>query len=149
MKAAILILAILTIPTAALAQWQCPQQVAWEAAIGEIVGYEIYLDEEFVHTSRINRAEICIEDNETHSLKVVAIHTDGTTQTGINEGTVEELLIGEEPVPPIYGTARPDDATCGNFLKTGTVSFMDFGVFTQKLFGTCNNGIRQVSCEDQ
>ena len=149
MKGLLIVLFAVLILAAGFARAQppCPQTVAWGAIEGELVGYELHLDNVLVHTARINRGEVCIEDTLTHTLLIRAIHTDGTIEDNTNTGTAEELTIAPSTAPPIYGTAHPDVATCSDFKGNGRTGYGDFGTFVSVAFGLCNNGIQEKVCE--
>lgn len=138
----------------------CPQLAIWAAAGGELlIGYQFTFDGQPIRHTEIPEIEICIDDDQIHTLKVIAIYPDYAGEPVINVGTLAELAAPPAPTatPTVTPTVtptptptatptpwpRPPDAVCADFNESGVVDIGDWGRM-QQLFGTRNDGVQEI-----
>ena len=117
----------------------CPQLVVWAAAAGAtLMGYELNLDGVQVYAGTEPTAEICIADDQVHTLEVIAIHQtdEGEVRTyAFNTGTLEGL---KAPGDPQVSTQR----VCDDFNRT---IFGDHWSTANGRWGLQSNQLAEVS----
>jgi len=144
----------------------CPMTVIWAAAVGStLLGYQLFFDGQTVYTGSETRGEICIDDDQIHTLKVIAIFPDGVTTSSDNIGTLTQLrppgwvpsssptitpIATPTPTPiaipvPILGCSLPV-AVCLDVNRDGVIGWDDFVIFSMN-FRARNDGVKEVGGE--
>ncbi len=104
----------------------------WTPPEGYVDHYEIYVDgKRYPEVAYTNEHEICVYDDNEHTVQVVAIGTDGR-RSEISDRSHLYRYPPTEYRMPVSNTLRAD------FDGDGVVGLGDFGVF-QALFGSCHN----------
>jgi CRISPR/Cas system-associated exonuclease Cas4 (RecB family) len=106
---------------------------AWDPPrYGHVAFYEIYIDgRRYPEIATTNEHEICVYDDNEHTVQVVAISISGQRSEISDPSDLYRYPPTEYRVPVSY-TVRAD------FDGDGVVGLADYGVF-QALFGSCHN----------
>ncbi len=128
----------------------CPLLIAWIAATGIVLGYEIELDGVIVQQTQQNQGEVCIEDEGSHIIRVVSIMVDGSRVASdpLTGSAAQMAITAQVPRDPVVvvEVPRPPDAVCADFDGDRVVDTSDFGAFA-RAWGTRNDGASEVPAE--